>query len=186
MKRFLLAVVLTAMTVPLYGQVMERVDLPTAEREQMFWSTLVTDNSEASRHLRAMFRDPVLAKLLRDTRTNDYRSDSAYYVSKLKTQIGSAPLFLLQCPDGGVVYKCTADTIPASAKLLVEAIKRELEKRRCHPTPAPSPDPEPTPEPIIPDTEPVEPEGGSWLIHAALIALGLAGGAAGGYISRSR
>ncbi len=191
MKRFMLAAVLVAMAVPLYGQgVMERVELPTAEREQMYWSTLVTDSSEASRHLRAMFvSDPTLVKLLKDTRTNDYRPDDVYYVSKLKSQIGNAPLFLLQDPDGGVVYKCTANTIPSNSKILVAGIQREL-KRRCRPKPDPAPTPPPdvTPdEPLIPDTEPVEPEesdGKPLWMNALLIALFGATGAGARYYTR--
>ncbi len=196
MKRFMLAAILAAIAVPLHGQVVaERVDLPTAEREQMFWSTLVSDGSgkhetAESARLQSMFRsDPVLRRLLKETKYRPRTSGDAYYRTRLQAAVGSAPLFMLQDPNGGVVYKCIKGNIPATSKQLVAGVKRELAKFRCHPQPkpTPTPTPKPTPDvtPLIPDTEPLEPEGGSsFLLNAVLVALGLGVGAAGGYVTR--
>ncbi len=191
MKRFILAALLAALAVPLYGQtVRERVDLPTADQSQMFWSTLVTTGSDESIHLQSMFRsDPVLQRLLKETRYRPRSSSDAFYRTRLQAAVGTAPLFMLQCPDGGVVYKCTKGNIPATSKQLLAGIKRELAKFRCHPQPKPTPTPTPTPTPeltpLVPDTEPLEPEGGSsLLLNAILVALGLGGGAAGKYFTR--
>ncbi len=191
MKRFMLAAVVAALAVPLYGQtVRERVDLPTADQSQMFWSTLVTTGSDESIHLQSMFRsDPVLQRLLKETKYRPRTAGDAFYRTRLQSAVGMAPLFMLQCPDGGVVYKCTKGNIPADSKQLVAGIRRALAGFRCHPQPKPTPQPQPQPDatPLIPDTEPVEPEeGSSFLLNAILVSLGLGGGAAGAYITRRR
>ena len=190
MKRFVLAAVLVAMAVPVFGQgIMERVDLPTAEREQMFWTTVVTDGSRESNRLVIMLRDPALRQLLQDTRYKPRTTADVFYREKLQLVVGNAPLFMVQDPDGAVVYKRAAGNIPSNASTLVRELKRELTAFRCQPKPDPAPPVEPPNlpvKPVIPDTEPVEPEGESFLLHAILVALGLAGGAAGGYVARSR
>jgi len=189
MKRLLLAAVLMAMALPLYGQgVSERVDLPTADQEQMFWATLVYDNSAEAKHLQTMLADPALRQLVADTHYRPRKATDTFYRTRLQANVGDAPLFMLQAPDGAVVYKCRAGNIPSNATSLRSAIKRALAKFRCKPKPEPAPDtPAPVVTPIIPDTEPEPKEpAGSWLASILTVVAGLGLGAGGGYISRNR
>ena len=154
----------------------------------MFWTTVVLDRSAEAASIRHMLKDPVVVRIIADTRYKDYKASDVYFQEKLRPWTGLAPVIAVQDPKGNVVYKRSKGNIPRSASELVAGIKRELAAFRC---PKPKPDPPIVPKPevpdaVIPDTAPVEPEGSSLLLHGILMAVSLAVGVGGSYVYLKR
>jgi len=188
MKRFAVAVVLLlAVAGTVQGQyqggvfnVGEVVELP--DIGGMYWATFVHDGSQPSRVLQSYLEtNPVLADMCQNrTRFKSRAAGDTFYVQRLQPRVGGPPLFMLQTPDGGVIFKCSGANVPSSSNELVAEVKEGIRRwkadgmpregiqtyspgmtGRLRPCPCPTPQPGPAPGPVqpidpIPDTDPDE------------------------------
>jgi len=148
---------------PCFGQVAERVDLP--DIAGAYWSTVVADESpDARRLLTHLARTPALRDLVRKTRYQSRSAADPFFVEKLRPTIGDAPVFVLQTPDGGVIYRTNGPNIPATGQEMADQVARHVAKWRemgcpkvCNLCPRPRPPKPPAPPaPVkpIPDVIP--------------------------------
>jgi len=167
------------------AQVAERVDLPNLEGA--YWSTFVNDGSpDAQRIASHLATDPRLRDLVRKTRFKPRPATDPFFVEKLRPAIGDAPVFVLQTPDGGIIYRVNGPDVPATGREMADQVVAHIAKWRSMDCPktanlCPRPRPKPPTPPVkpIPDVIPdqVAPAAGfpPWL-WAVVVCGGFVGG----------
>lgn len=110
------------------GVVREMVPLPNIEGA--YWTTFIDDGSPYARRLSVhLASDPVLSDLIRHkTRFVHRPANDPFFMEKLRTSVGAAPCFMLQTPDGGIIYRVNGPDVPATGIAMVDDLKRHVAK----------------------------------------------------------